>query len=112
MEKIEENTVSAGNKLIAEYDGHKVFLEFIEKAGRIRVKMQYDSSYDWLMPVVKKVLNELQNKKIYFANQSDYGNAMEYKSLLNKIEYSLKICDITELFNAAVNTITFLNANK
>ncbi len=110
-----------GNKLIAEYmgaktiasTGHMFFPGDISFTKSEFVNsLQYNYSYDWLMPVVKKIYSELMEKKIFYADRRDYNNAMEYQSRFNSIDKILKQFDINALFNSAVDTIIFLNANK
>lgn len=62
---METNKILEGNKILAEFMGGKLdspdskHYYFIER-GRYESKLFYHSSWDWLMPVVEKILNICQ----------------------------------------------------
>lgn len=62
---METNKILEGNKILAEFMGGKLdspdskHYYFIER-GRYESELFYNSKWDWLMPVVEKILNICQ----------------------------------------------------
>jgi hypothetical protein len=98
------------NKLIAEFMGYvnttptdKDFNIYENSDGKMleAMSMKYHSSWDWLMPVWKKVVDIGDNigsevRNVYFTN----------------IKHGLYVCDINVVFKAVVEFIEWYNKQK
>jgi hypothetical protein len=78
------------NKLIAEFMGaewHKDFFKDVCIISTSNISYKFDTSWDWLMPVVKKCRQE---------------NRLEY---FDFVYYALEECDINVTYKAVVEFI-------
>lgn len=101
-----ETTTTEGNKLIAEfmgydptgrevYDTENAEFPFYRKGTWDDV--EYDTSWDWLMPVVEKI------------NMNSMGANIDYV----RDVISLPICsDISKVYSAVIQFIQWYNENK
>lgn len=102
-----------GNRLISNFMDYK-FLnkkEYAKEVGCPEYEMDnlpdcncyYHSSWDWLMPVIHKILfnTDINNK-----------NNVEWEKLIQNIQSSLLNCEITNLYNTVVEFINWYNNNE
>ena len=95
------------NKLIAEFMGNshkKLCWERIPKNYQHLPKyFQYNTSWDWLMPVVKKIVED---------TKEPLENVDMFDDLRDEIIESLTTLDIESLYDSVTKFIKWYNKNK
>ena len=102
-----------GNKLIAEFLGHKLDnnnefdIEYVTVQGLWETcsinDLEYNSSWDWLMPVVDKIVNHINvNKITWLTRQEIFGNLYSAISTVN----------LNNIYLATTEFIKWYNQNK
>ena len=96
-------TYIEGNKLIADFmdvgTTEKDNILYTYKVGEFCIKVQYHTSWDWLMPVVDKIVRTAWNME------------GAYKQI-EIVEEKLCIVEIDFLWKAVVQFIQWYNSNK
>jgi len=72
-------------------------------------EMKYNTSFDWLMPVVTKLLNELE--EISFGYEVD-GNVYSWRDCYHNLNSVLGLANVTLLHRAVVLFIEWHNAER
>lgn len=88
-----------GNELIAKFLGYEYYEPlkvYVNRPSAILPKMDFDTSWDSLMPVVSKCVNE-------------YPEMDEHEKLLQDINNGLMDTDIQQTWNAIINFINKYN---
>ncbi len=105
-----QDTIEAGNVLIAAFDQRKFYGHTINNFGEGTFnklpEMKYHTSWDWLMPVCKK-LESLPDTENF--NDADYNKWVENSECLGE---ALWTCDIEAVWQACVQFIVWWNQNK
>jgi hypothetical protein len=122
-----ENEILEGNKLIAEFMGAIAdtgetegwFGGIMFPHGYDRtLALKYNSSWDWLMPVIAKVTKLIREKQyIPIGKHEEYSvqcNAYEeqWRKLFDYQAYSFFIADIESVYKAIVEFIKWYNNTK
>ena len=101
-------TIEEKNKMIAEFMGYKWLDDdkmWVKgewpKGTHMDKYLEYDTSWEWLMPVVKQCKNILNNPR----NADDLY-------ILWELEIAIFSCDITIAFNGVVGFINWYNKQK
>lgn len=98
-----QEQIIEGDKLIAEFDEKiNLELEFGEWYLENPNELKYNSSWDWLMPVVIKLKNIVHEKENFLKMAGRFMNVQE----------ALLKMDITVLYLAVVEFINWYNLNK
>ncbi len=121
---MKKSELNKNNKLIAEFmdsdfakrlpkiwDGTDTEGIDVSKCAALKIfmylkdyeRMRYDNSWDWLMPVVHKIL---------FGTNSNNANSGKWADLTNNIQFALGNCEITNLFDTIVEFINWYNKNN
>lgn len=74
-----QEEIVTGNKLIAEFMGYK----YVHPSGDYSFELQYHSSWDWLMPVVKKIQESYQGEEHHIKSCELYS---EIESMLKELK--------------------------
>jgi hypothetical protein len=107
---MKKDTIREGNKLIADFMNFN-FLnkkEYAIQVGCPNDKLEqlpdcncyYHSSWDWLIPVVHKIL---------FNTNLNGTNSDDWENLVKNIQSALSNCEITNLFDTTVEFINWYN---
>ena len=101
-------TIEEKNKMIAEFMGYKWLDDdkmWVKgewpKSTHMDKYLEYDTSWEWLMPVVKQCKNILNNPR----NADDLY-------ILWELESAILSCDKTTIFNGVVGFINWYNKQK
>ena len=111
----DEKTVQEGNKIIAEFDGYE-----IDESGRFwRNKMwtglsglRYDTDWNRLMPVVKKVFETYPSLLKTGAGGLPDNPSNEINKAVRQLEDSLINVNIKSTWRFAITLIQFFNAKN
>jgi len=110
--------MEANNKLIAEFMGKPYRQEFLEKGvGGVFEEvvlyedLQYHSSWDWLMPVVKKIKTSVidQDETDNPYNSEEWDKSTINYELLNNITETLVEIEIKSVYKLVVEFIKEYN---
>lgn len=106
-----------GNKIIAEFAGYTVFEKryprnhgigapeaFENYKPVILHKAKFHSSWDWLMPVIEKIVNKQMDE----SNK----NAFEYRKNASEIINSLILLKINYVWQSTIEFINWYNKQK
>jgi len=115
--------IKEGNKLIAEFMGHSLsrgiwympdYSHYVYKGNHSfkmdcfrTERLSYNSSWDWLMPVVEKILSSDMYHKIGETETSIVGI-----SHMSHVKTSLMSTHILTVYEAVVEFIKWYNKNK
>jgi len=97
--------IDQSNKIIAEFDGWiKSNYDKLGGAGYYRkygelsfyTEFEYDTSWDWLMPVVKKI----------------YSKSKEHNQFIVNLQVALVKANIEEIYKAVVEFIKWYNKKQ
>ncbi len=109
-----EISIEEGNKLIAEFMGYKQHNHGSYKTFEIDGKhiyesvLQYHSSWDWLMPVVKMCMSK--SFELSKGKRGYEDNLNKYRRL--NIEEGLRTVDIEAVWLAVIQFIKWYNSNQ
>jgi hypothetical protein len=103
------DTIQEGNKLIADFMGIKVVGEDSWDIDNPRLNswpqsmLHYHTSWDWLMPVIKKIIPHIHNHTMFYMEQ-DYF----YITIKN----GLMEVEIDKVWTSVIEAIQWYNQNN